>query len=243
MGFTGFPGGIFPQILSLAQLIRKRLVFRSSRAQERSSGDVLRSAFFAPKKHLWFLNDLNWDLGGGRKHPWESSALVRSLPDPSTVVGGSKLPKPARGTAEKQEAKLKGEGISGEGLGGVPECGVGHVEMPQRYQKKASLHSELDLGSTDAMGDTRDDSYRRYIYRQTAVGDAIDGKGDFTGFYLQLESQEAGDKLLVCRQYVIPSICPKPNFFLPPATMCWGQRGYSSSCTHRVPKSWCSPTL
>lgn len=57
----------------------------------------------------------------------------------------------------------------GGGLGGVLGCAVGHVEMPQRYKKKASLHSELDLGSTDGLH-----------------------KGDFAGFYLQLERQEAG---------------------------------------------------
>lgn len=34
--------------------------------------------------------------------------------------------------AKKQQAKPKGEGISG---GGVLGHGVGHVEMPQRYQK------------------------------------------------------------------------------------------------------------
>ena len=51
MGFICFPGGIFPQIFSLTQLIRKRLVFHISQAQEQSSRDALGSPgrFFAPK--------------------------------------------------------------------------------------------------------------------------------------------------------------------------------------------------
>lgn len=45
------------------------------------------------------------------------------------------------------------------------------------------------------------------------------------------------DKPLVCRQHVTPCVCPKNSPFLPPAAMCWGQRGYGSTCTHCVPKS------
>lgn len=122
MGLICFPGGIFPQILFLTQLIWKRLVFCSSWVQEWSSQGALGSPrrFFCTQKHLWFLSDLNWDLGGGRKHPWETSAPVCSPSDAGTTVGGSKLPKSACGTVQKSSKQSQKErGSQGEVFWGV----------------------------------------------------------------------------------------------------------------------------
>ena len=50
------------------------------------------------------------------------------------------------------------------------------------------------------------------------------------------------DKFLVLRWCATPSACPKTSPVLPPATPCWGRRGYGSACTRWVPKSRFNPT-
>lgn len=181
---------------------------------ERSSGDVLGSPgrLSCIPQHLWFLSDLNWGLRGGRKRPWESSALVCSPSDPTAVAGDSRPPKVARGTGAVSKAR-SGE-VSGEGLGGALGCGVEHVEMPK----------DTPNGCVAPRAGSRINALLQ---------------GDFAGVCLQ--SERRGGQLVVPRQQA-PLPLPHTSPFLPPATARWGQRGCGNTCTHREPKPWVNPS-
>jgi len=98
--------------------------------------------------------------------------------------------------AKKQQAKPKGEGISGGRSGRCfGECGRTRGSA-SKVPKNASLHTELDLGSTDALH-----------------------KGGFDGFHLQRERQEAGWTSSWCSDGVpllLPAQKPAPFCHQPP---------------------------
>lgn len=145
MGFICFPGGIFLQILFLTQLIWKRLVFCSSWAQEWSSQGALGSPrrFFCTQKHLWFLSDLNRDLGGDRKHPGKPQRRFAARQTPVPQSGGANSPNLPVGLCKKAASKAKRRGdLRGRCSGAWGRTCGNATKVP----KNASLHSEPEPG-------------------------------------------------------------------------------------------------